>query len=61
MEDTDMTMADANVAVAAPAAPAAATAVNTQFRTGKDEEKKGGERCAFHMQPSHAWQSIPFS
>lgn len=34
----------ANVAIAAPAAAAAAAApVNTQFRTGKDEEKKGGE------------------
>ena len=49
MEDIDMTAA--NVAVAAPAAPAAAAAaaaapVNTQFRTGKDEEKKGGEEMA---------------
>jgi ribosomal protein L12E/L44/L45/RPP1/RPP2 len=47
MEDIDMTAA--SVAVAAPAAPAAAAAaapVNTQFRTGKDEEKKGGEEMA---------------
>lgn len=48
MEDIDMTAA--NVAVAAPAAPAAdadaAPSVNTQFRTGKDEEKKGGEEMA---------------